>query len=1118
MKFYNLHSHTNLGSPYDALGTPEEWVDATIEAGFDAMAITEHGNMNSLAEYVLTVQDRDKKGKKIKPIYGVEFYVIKDVEEWQKEEDIYRTWNKKKGPSPVSYKSLKKTSHLVVWAKNREGLNNLFELVSISHKEPYFYKRPRIDLKLLSSHSSGLIASTACVGGVLGSLYRKLTDQGKTRFEIERSIDHLNEYFKGIFKNGNWYNEIQWNAFPDQHKINFAVLESAKRLGIPVITTTDAHYIKQEYWLHRELYFSMKYMRGDEDEEPKEIAKSIDELGMDLSLKTPDEMLAAIKKYSIGYDYSRYNIQETMENTANIVDAIEPIYPEQKVRMPSFIMDKYTLSPKEEIKRECFLRLKDLGKDNDLYSNRLLEEIDIIDERGFSQYFLTMKEITDTANANFRTGLARGSAAGSLVSFLLGITQIDPLQFDLSFSRFLTRDAIGFPDIDFDVANPAKLKNILIDRWGEEKLAFVSNWNLLKFKNLVKDLGKFFKIPFAEINDMTKIAVKETVSEMMKQDDDIQQAYSPTYSEVMEHSPTGRAFFKKYPFFEQFVEILSGQVRDVSTHAGGIVIGDNLIKDMPLISVNGKYQTPWPEGQNKRMLEPMGFIKFDVLGLSSLQTIENTIGKILEKTGVNNTFENRKAWYEKNLNPMVLNTNDQRVYRTVFHSGKWPGIFQFSKEGAQTFCKNSMPKGITDISIVTSIYRPGPLAANVDKMFLKRKSGQEDEETKITEKIYQNVTKETYGFIVFQEQISELVSKMGSGISEDDGQKIRKLLTKKKGGDFEKLKPYIEKYYKGCEEKGIDKFEAETIWNMISEFAKYGFAKNHAVPYSLISYQCAYLSTYYPKEWIESVLDSDFEQDKWEVIRESVRSGYKVAPLSFEKSGSGWRNEGDILYPPFWVMKGVSKEFAEQISQQQFESIIDVWRYFVSIREKKLLKQFIMCGVFDKFIDGISRRGFVDLIDNFNGQIYSQEHLLESIRLMSLGKNEFSVFEICSAYHQATNILNTSLAFPSEIIGMLASSNIRSAEKIKMDSDGFRKSYCRYYCYVTEIIIKEGWGKLRIADLSGQENEYYVSNYGKIKNMKPYNLYILDLLPERKNSIKIKDIINLSEEMGSVDG
>jgi DNA polymerase-3 subunit alpha len=716
-----------------------------------------------------------------------------------------------------------------------------------------------------------------------------------------------------------------------------------------------------------------------------------------------------------------------------------------------------------------------------------------------------MKEIVNKAKSSWLTGPGRGSAAGSLVSYLLGITQVDPIRFDLSFSRFLTMDAIGYPDIDFDVSDPAGLKQLLIQEWGEEKLAFVSNWNMLKFKNLVKDIGKFYDVPFFEVNEMTKASEKEAIEALLENGVDIPKVYSPSYDEIRTHSYSAQKFFRKYNFIEQFIEVLSGQVRDVSTHAGGIIIGDDLTWQMPLIQVKGKYQTPWPEGQNKRMLEPMGFIKFDVLGISTLQVIQRAIEKVLQKNGESSDFGNVKKWYSEHLHPENLDFNDQAVYDYVFRGGHWAGIFQFSQEGAQKFCANADPHSLVDLAIITSIYRPGPLGAGVDKLFLKRKEGENDDEYVIDHPLYNEVTKATYGFIVFQEQISSLVSKLGEGISEDDGQKIRKLLTKKKGGDFDKLQPYIDKFYLGCNNKNIPEDIAIKIWETIKFFSLYGFNFSHALSYSIISFQSAYLSTYYPYLWIEALLDVEYDLKGDGLVQELRKSGYQVSHLS----EAGWENanwtcSGGKLLPPTWIINGVSKDFAEKLSEQKFESLIEVWRFFIQEREKKLLSTFVLCGVFDRLLRACSRKGLMDLIGKYKGQIYSQPHLVECIEMMSLGTKEEDDLTLSIKYKDLTGILPVERVYPEEVLREAVSSGLSVPSRIALAPYGRGNHDAKLYLiFVTDIVIKEKWGKLVYLDETGQEIEVYVNNFSVLGQINRMKLYAMKIRRETRTSIKI---------------
>ena len=303
-----------------------------------------------------------------------------------------------------------------------------------------------------------------------------------------------------------------------------------------------------------------------------------------------------------------------------------------------------------------------------------------------------------------------------------------------------------------------------------------------------------------------------------------------------------------------------GQVRSCSRHAGGVVVAENLDSHMPLINSGGVRQTPWSEGQNVRHLEPMGFIKFDILGLSTLKMMEGAIEHILRRhhDTPEPTFLDVKKFYDEILHPDFIDTEDEKVYKNVFHKGKWAGIFQFTEAGSQNFCKRVKPRNLIDISAITSIYRPGPLSAGVHDEFMEAKAHPHRVEYLTPE--VQKLTEETFGFMIFQEQIALIAHTLGKDLSLDEGNLLRKVLTKKGTGKSAKTKKVIyDKFIEGCTEKGINIDSAQTLWNNFEYFSGYGFNKSHAVSYSMLSYQCAWLFTYYPVEWMAAFLDKEPE-------------------------------------------------------------------------------------------------------------------------------------------------------------------------------------------------------------------------------------------------------------------
>ena len=426
----------------------------------------------------------------------------------------------------------------------------------------------------------------------------------------------------------------------------------------------------------------------------------------------------------------------------------------------------------------------------------------------------------------------------------------------------------------------------------------------------------------------------------------------------MEFSESLQSFLKKYPNVKEQVEALHGQYRSCSRHAGGVVIGEELDKYMPLISSKGVRQTPWSEGQNVRQLEPMGFIKFDILGLSTLRMIEDCITKILQRHhGIENpTFEQVKSYYDNNLHPDVINLNDQEVYENIFHNGKWIGIFQFTEKGAQRFALKAKPRSIIDLSAITSIYRPGPLSAGVDRSYVEAKS--DPDEIKYLNKTVRSVTEETHGFLIFQEQIALLAHKLGKNLSLDEGNLLRKVLTKKGTGKGHEVKEKIyNKFVEGCLERRIPKESANRLWRTFEYFSGYGFNKSHAVSYSVISYQCAWLCNYYTTEWLAAFLDKEPESRKEKAINLAKQYGYNIKPLNINYSEMTWKIlDDETLVAPLTTIKGLGEKAIEQVLMH---------RPFNTVEDLIFHEEVVYSKFNKKALDVLCRAGALkDLIDD----------------------------------------------------------------------------------------------------------------------------------------------------------
>lgn len=970
--FVGLHAHTVAGSVFDGLGYPQDHMDYAYYNGMDALAITDHGNANGLSYQVLHSEKMKKEGKLFKPIFGVEAYFTPSISEWKElYDEVMSADKKRKEELKELKKSLIRTSHLLLLATNQKGLNNLFKLISLSHRQENFYRNPRIDLSMLQKYNEGIIASSACIGGMFRNDYwlnKDENDSIKSEEDILNAMRKTCQNMVNIFGE-RWFGELQWNKIPDQHILNKYVLKLSKEMNFNVISTVDSHYYKPEVWKDRELYKRLGWLNSKNKPGflSNEVPESVNDLDWELYPKNGDQMWEAYRKYSrvCAVEYDDEEIKKTIELTYKIAhEQIEDFMPNRKVRLPNFVVPK----GKTEVKALTDLAIKGLREkklhNKKEYVKRLKDELEIIRDRGFSKYFLTMKTISDEAQKVQLVGAGRGSGAGSLVSYVLNITAVDPIKWKLLFSRFLRRDATDYPDIDFDLSSPNEFKDLLIKKWGDTSVVRISNFNTLQLKSLIKDISKFYDIPFQESNEVTTKMIGEATPKA-KRDHGIKAGvYVPTFDEVMKYSDTLKRFLEKYPNVKTHVNELSGQVRNLAKHAGGVLIAEELDMHMPLIQRGGVLQTPWSEGQNVRHLEPMGFIKFDLLGLASLRMIEGAIRHILKRhRGIKNpTFDNIKEYYDKTLHPDILDLNDQKVYEEIFHKGKWLGIFQFTEGGAQRFCKNGKPRSIVDLSALTSIYRPGPLSAKVDKEYLEAKENKNN--IIYPHQIFKEVLEDTYGFMIFQEQLAMLAHKLGKGISLDEGNLLRKILIKKGTGKAEAVKNNLYgRFVEGCEEKGLSKQIADEWWEKMIFFSYYSFCLAHSTSYCILSYQCAWLCHYYPIEWAAAFLDKESDSKKEKAINLVKNSGFKIDRIDVNKSGKVWEiaEDGKTLVQPLSSILGLGDAAIEQILNN---------RPFNTPEELLFSENIIYSKLNKKCLDALIRSGAVNNLmdDRFTGK------------------------------------------------------------------------------------------------------------------------------------------------------
>lgn len=864
--FVGLHAHTNK-SLNDGFGNADEHLENAVNNQLDAFCFTDHGNINCLPEGYQKAADLNKGGRSMKAIFGVEAYYHPDLEEWSRHKAAADQKRKEEKEASTRKRSVaedddagvavedeeaskridkffdpvNRRHHLVLLPKSRRGLENLFRLVSRSNREGY-YRFPRIDAKMLKKHGEDVIVSTACVAGVPsfatfsqfpGRTFDELTpdllDLPGAREAVMRSVGNEFDRLCDAVGSDNVFAEIQFNKLSPQHLTNRVLLEFAKNNGIKLVATADSHYSSPDLWRAREIYKLLGRMGRGVELNTDSVPNDVKELKCELYPKNAEQMWDSYKEYCGGYDFYQDDvISESIENAWHVAhDVIGDVSIDTSMKLPSFGVLP-GLTPFQSLVELCKdgMRKRQLASKSE-YVARLKTELSVIKQLDNALYFLTLKSILDVAKRETFLGCGRGSGVGSLVNYLLGITDVDPIEHKLIFARFmsLARAKNDPPDVDCDVSDRDKVINMLKEEFGEKTIVPISNFNGLGMKSLVKDLAKLHGVPFEEVNAAT-LGLDGEVKPHLVTGDETKGAIQLTYDACMEHSDKFRQLMEKYPAVNDAVKIIGKQPKAVGKHAGGVIVHDDPDGIMPLISVRGDIQTPWTEGMAMKGLSPFGLIKYDLLGLDTLRIVERCVRRILKRhhNVRNPSFDQIREWYEQNLSPSVVNQNDAKVFDHVFRKERFAGIFQFTNPSTQRFIVEFDPRSVTDLATATAIYRPGPLAANVDKEYVKaRRSGKTKD---YGHPIVNEVLKDTLGFMIFQEQIQQISIAL-AGFSDDDADRLRKAILKRTTKDVTKGKSLTEelhdKFIAGAVANGYAKQKAETLYEDMRAFSAYAF-------------------------------------------------------------------------------------------------------------------------------------------------------------------------------------------------------------------------------------------------------------------------------------------------------
>jgi DNA polymerase-3 subunit alpha len=878
MKFTHLHVHSHY-SLLDGLPKIDDLLDYVKKLGMDAVALTDHGALYGAVEFYKKAKERG-----IKPIIGAELYLA-----------FESRFQKRIGIDDKRY-------HIVLLVKNEQGYKNLVKLITKSHLEGFYYK-PRIDEELLAQHSEGLICLSACLQGKIPQLIlaKKIEEAEKTALKYQE-----------IFGKENFYLELQHHPnIPEQKRVNEILLNIGKKLAIPLVATNDCHYLRKEDAEAQDIL--MLINTGANPNDPERLTLKAD----DFSLKSEKEMIESFK-----------DLPEAIENTQKIVNLCDFQFKLGETKLPKFEVPGGK-SADEYLADLCAQGLKKKYGENIKKEvlDRLNYELGVISQTGFASYFLIVQDFVNWAKENrIVVGPGRGSIGGSLVAYLLGITNIDPLKYNLLFERFLNPGRVSLPDIDLDFTDRRRdeVINYVAQKYGKDKVAQIITFGTMAARAVVRDVGRALGYPYLFCDKIAKlIPFGFTLDETL--------AKIPEFRQIYETDEKAQKLI-------DFAKKLEGVARHVSTHACGVVISDQSLDELvPLQHPTQDDQTIVTQYE-MHSIEDLGLLKMDFLGLKNLTIIEDTLSKIF-------------AIYNKKIDIENIPQTDKATFR-IFQKGETIGVFQCESEGFRKYLKQLKPTEFEDIVAMISLYRPGPMQFIPDYIAGKHNK----KKIEYLHPKLKPILESTYGVCIYQEQVMKIAQELaGFSLSEADilrkaiGKKIKSLLLQQK-----------DKFIEGCKKNGISEDIALKIWLWFEPFARYSFNRSHACAYAQIAYQTAYLKAHFPVEFMASLLtseQSDVERVGF-LIEECKRMGIEVLPPDINESFRNFSvvpQKNQIRFG-LLAIKNVGENVVEAIIKERkngpFQSIEDFFsRMDPKVLNKKSLESLIKAGVFDRLAE-----------------------------------------------------------------------------------------------------------------------------------------------------------------------
>ena len=882
-RFVHLHCHTEY-SLLDGANKIDKLFERIKSLKQPAVAMTDHGNMFGAVEFY-----RQAMSHGIKPIIGCEIYVAPGSRFEKKGVD--------KGPKEYN-------NHLILLAMNHEGYRNLCKLVSLGFMEGFYYK-PRIDKDLLKDFNGGLIALSACLQGeVAQALMLGHMEKAKAAAESYAEIFH-----------DRYYIEIQDNKLPQQEQVNPLLVELAKDLSLPVVATNDCHYGEREDYNAHDVLLCVQ--TGKTVHEDNRLKMETDEL----YLKSGEE----IRK---GFEYCPEAVERTLEIAERCNVEIEfgkyhfPTYtPPKAISLDDYLDELAHAGLEERLEGVTDPEVKKA------YTERLDYELDVIKRMQFPGYFLVVADFINYAKQNgIPVGPGRGSSAGSLVAYVLKITDLDPIRHVLLFERFLNPERRSMPDIDVDfcIRGRAQVIQYVKEKYGADRVAQIATFGTLKAKAAIKDVGRALGFSFAETDAIAKLIPAP------------KQGFDYPLTECIKMESRLPELMKSDPRVKNLIDHalrLEGLTRHASTHAAGVVLSNlPLVDHLPLfVDKEGGIVTQF----DMDSVEKIGLVKFDFLGLKTLTLLHDCLELIEQSRG-------------ERLDLNRLSLDDRKTYRLLC-DGNTTGVFQLESGGIREMTKRIRPNCFEDLVAILALYRPGPLDSGMAESYIKRKHGKE--KTSYLHRLLEPVLKDTYGVIVYQEQVMQIAQVLG-GYSMGDADILRRAMGKK---DPEEMAAQRDRFVEGAQKKNIDAQRATEIFDQMETFARYGFNKSHSAAYALVSYQTAYLKTHYPVEFMAALMTSEMgDTDK--VIKnlaECRNKEIEVLAPDINESRSDFTPVGYKIRFGLAAVKNVGEKAVEVILQSRekdgpFQSLFDFCRRVdLTAVNRRVVESLIKCGAFD---------------------------------------------------------------------------------------------------------------------------------------------------------------------------